>query len=578
VVNAADKRIKPQRNDPCSCGSGRKYKKCCGGENAGTAPAMSRAISMLETRLLAKLYDAGQFAQLEARTRELTEREPSAGIAWKLMGIARGAQGKDALEALQRAAHLMPNDAEVHSNLGNALRGLAQFDAAVSSYRRATQIRPDYALAYNNMGSAQLDTGQPESAAASFRAALRIKPRYAAAHCNLVIALRLLGRVQEAHTECRAALEACPNSAMLLAVLAELRANQGQFQEAEDLLKRAQALEPELPDAWIGVPRLRRMTRDDVPWLAGAQRLASQSLAPRKQAAVQFAMGKYFDDVEQFERAFAHYREGNELSKGYTPRYDPTTQSAFTDQAIRFFDHHWLSRARHDEQLSQRPVFIVGMPRSGTTLAEQILASHPGVCGAGELSFWFRIAAAYTGTDVLETAARDYLQLLQTQSVDALRVVDKLPINFMYLGLIHAAFPRSRIIHMTRNPVDTCLSIYFQSLSAAHAYANDLPATAHFYGEYVRLMRHWRRTLPLDAMLDVSYEELVEDPEDKGRAMVEFIGLPWDSRCLDSHKTPRTIVTASLWQARQKINRSSVERWRHYEPFLAPLLHLGVGS
>jgi hypothetical protein len=222
------------------------------------------------------------------------------------------------------------------------------------------------------------------------------------------------------------------------------------------------------------------------------------------------------------------------------------------------------------------------MLRSGTTLAEQILASHPDVFAAGELTYWNTASATYqpsalntpaSGT-LLRKLADDYLRLLEDLSHDALRVIDKMPTNFAFLGLIHAVFPNARIIHMRRNPIDTCLSIYFQDFEAAVSYANDLEDLAHYYTEYLRIMKHWRLVLPEEAILDVSYEGLVNDQEAWSRRMLEFIGLPWDPRCLDFHETQRTVLTASKWQVRQKITGASVLRWRNYQKFLGPLLRL----
>ena len=222
------------------------------------------------------------------------------------------------------------------------------------------------------------------------------------------------------------------------------------------------------------------------------------------------------------------------------------------------------------------------MPRSGTTLAEQILASHPAVFGAGELPYWNNASWAYessrrddgTSERTPGELGNDYLRLLEGLSTDALRVVDKMPGNFLHLGLIHAAFPHARIIHMRRNPIDTCLSIYFQNFTTGHSYANDLENLAHYFSEYRRVMEHWRSTLPANAILDLPYEELVEDQETWSRKMVQFIDLPWDPRCLEFHRTGRTVSTASLWQVRQQISKTSVARWRNYEKFVGPLLPL----
>ena len=235
---------------------------------------------------------------------------------------------------------------------------------------------------------------------------------------------------------------------------------------------------------------------------------------------------------------------------------------------------------------SSLPVFVVGMPRSGTSLAEQILASHPAVFGAGELTFWNSVGASGAAVPRrgrgrrggAHAAAEEYLRLLRTRSAQAHRIIDKMPANFLQLGLIHAALPGARIIHLQRDPIDTCLSIYFQDFSATLSYANDLGDLAHYYAEYLRLMQHWRSVLPGAAMLDVPYESLVEDPEAWSRKMLAFIGLPWDPRCLEFYRTERSVLTASKWQVRQRISTSSIGRWRHYQEHLGELRALTAES
>jgi hypothetical protein len=222
------------------------------------------------------------------------------------------------------------------------------------------------------------------------------------------------------------------------------------------------------------------------------------------------------------------------------------------------------------------------MPRSGTSLTEQILASHPAVFGAGEVIFWDSAYSAFTevgldgdgGDALVARMARDYLARVTPLAGESLRLVDKMPANFMYAGLIHAVFPEARIIHMQRHPIDTCLSIYFQNFFNMGAFANDLDNLAAYYSEYVRIMSHWRAVLPATTLLEVPYEALIEDPEGWTRRLLEFVGLPWDPRCLDFHRTDRVVITASKWQVRQRIHASSVGRFRNYEKFLAPLQRL----
>jgi len=477
-----------------------------------------------------------------------------------------------ALASYRRALQLKPDYAEAHAKLGNVLMHLWRLDEAVASCRQALALKPDYAEAHHHLGNALLDLGQFDDAQGCYRRALMLKPDFAELHNSLAAALRLQGRAAEAEVSCRRALELKPDLAAALTLLAELRSDQGRFAEAEQLYRRAAVLEPRLPAAWANIARLRTMTAADAPWLIEAQRATDAGLAPRQEVHLRYAMGKYCDDLQDFERAFCNYQRANELTRLHRPKHERTLLSRAVDRITQSYDKEWLRQTRIDPIASSLPVFVVGMPRSGTTLAEQILASHPSVFGAGELPFWSDASSAQDAS--AGTPAHEYLRLLGELSPGALRVVDKMPGNFLRLGLIHAALPNARIVHMRRNPMDTCLSIYFQDFAAAHSYANDLEDLACTYSEYWRLMKHWQSTLPRQVLLDVSYEGLVTDQEGWSRKMLEFIGLPWDSRCLDFQQTDRTVITASKWQVRQKISNSSVARWRNYEKFIAPLLSL----
>lgn len=591
---------------------------------------------------LMSLSQSGRFAELERKARLHTERFPRAGFAWKALAVALKMQSKDSLPAAQRAAQLLPNDAEAHTNLGVALWDAARVAEAISSFQRAIRIRPNDAAAHYRLGNVLLEMGRIEEAAVSYqraaqlapnapevryglgnalrvlgrldqsaaqyRRALELQPDHPEVLTQLGIALRLLGRTDEAEASLERALQLDPGRTSAILALADAFADRGRFGDAETQFRRALSTQPDLAEAWVGLARTRRMTAADADWLSGAQRVLAGPIRPREAISLHYAVGKYFDDLGQYDQAFESFRRANELTKLHSRRYEREPMAQTVGRLTELFDRGWLEAHLNRDQTSERPVLVVGMPRSGTSLIEQIIAAHPEGAGVGELMFWneasryFHIARAQSQSAAagqsqgqsaapaqgataampppapesrLPRFASDYLQLLESLALaTATRVVDKMPSNFSYLGLIHASLPRARIVHVRRDPVDTCLSIYCQDFGAQLAYANDLEDLVHYYGQYRRLMQHWRSILPADSLLEIDYEDLVSDPASGARRLIAFIGLSWDDRCLEPHAAERSVVTMSKWQVRQRISTSAVGRWRHYAGHIAPLLSL----
>jgi tetratricopeptide (TPR) repeat protein len=542
----------------------------------GEQPLMAHAPAPTPAELAPLLAHlrAARYPEAESDARELLTRYPGAGFLWKALGVSLWVQGKNSVPAMEQAASRLPDDPEAHGNLGNAYRASGRLSDALACYRRAAAIAPNDAGAHERLGSLLFELGELEAAEASCRRALQLNPEGAELHGNLAMLLVLQGRSAEAEASCQRALALDPRLAGTLVILAELEASKGEQARAEELLRRALSIEPDAPEAWAALGRLRTGSPPDEAWLADARRVLALQLPPRREVPLRYAVGRYFDAAGEFEQAFNNYHRANELTRLLNPRYDRDELTRQIDQLTRTYDLEWLRGTAGRGHSSERPVFIVGMWRSGTTLAEQILASHPQVRGAGEVAFWRAAMARYERGAPLENLASGYLQLLESLSAAAPRVADKMPANFLHLGLIHACLPNARIIHMRRHPLDTCLSIYFQDFAHGHPYAHDLGDIAHYYGEYQRIMDHWRHTLPRGALLEVPYESLVDDPETWSRRMLDFIGLPWDRRCLDFHRTQRTVTTYSKWQVRQPFNRASVERWRNYAVHLGPLLPL----
>ncbi|MEP6884013.1 MAG: sulfotransferase [Gammaproteobacteria bacterium] len=471
----------------------------------------------------------------------------------------------------------MPGNARLHANLGHVLHCLGDFHTAIEHCRRAIELEPRLPEAHLHLGNSLLAMNALYEADAAYRNGLEIAPEHAALHTAHAMAERAVGRLEDAEASARRALALSPEAADSLALLGSLAIDHGRFDEAEDLLRRALAIDPELPEALTSLAALRKMSSADEAWREAAERVLARGLAVAHAINLHHALGKYYDDVDERDAAFQHHRIGNELSRRSRIAYDRAHMTERVSRILADFDQDALATLRPAGQTSERPVFVVGMPRSGTSLTEQILASHPQVRGAGELLYWIFAADTERQTNSERRAAtiaelgRAYLEGLATRAPDASRVVDKLPVNFRHIGLIHAALPDARFIHLQRNALDTCLSIYFQGFSAAHPYATDFGDLAHYYHEYRRLMAHWRAVLPPQTLLDVRYEDLVEDPESWSRRMISHIGLPWDRRCLEFHRTNRPVLTASNWQVRQPISKGSVDRWRRYERFIGSL-------
>jgi tetratricopeptide (TPR) repeat protein len=496
--------------------------------------------------------------------------------------FAQGAYA-EAAASYRKLLELDPRSADALNNLGSALTKLGLFTEAEQYLRQAIEIRPDYAEAHCNLGVALQGRGENAESEIWLRRALKLKPNYMDARIYLGITLLSLGRLREARARFEKVLKAAPRHADTIFLMGHIARLEGRFEEAEARFNRVLEINPKMPAAWAALAGTRKMTSADAGWLAGAGAIAASGISPAEEADLRFAIGKYCDDVNDFEQAFENYKRANQLLKTTADPYDRGARARFVDDMIRVYTREAISQVKGGgASTSMKPVFVVGMPRSGTSLMEQIIASHPSAKGAGELEFWNQVArdraaeikAGPLGESTRHELAEAYLRVLESKGGEALRIVDKLPGNSDYLGVIHSVFPNARIIYMRRDPIDTCLSCYFQHFSVALGFTMDLSDLAHYFREHERLMAHWRAVLPPGSILEVPYEELVGDQAAWTRKILDFLGLEWDERCLDFHKTKRQVVTASTWQVRQKIYKTSVQRWRQYEKSIGPLLDL----
>jgi Flp pilus assembly protein TadD len=524
-----------------------------------------------------------------------------------------------AAESLRRAVELAPGDPEARNNLGNALAELGEDEAAEAGYRRALALRPEYSGAHLNLGillarrgrDAEAETcyraavatdpaslearlqlarflrriGRLEPALKVLREATALSPDHAAAQNDLGRCLVELGRSEEALAPYRRALELRPDFAEAHFNLGVCLQSLGRFDEAVAAHERALALRPDLAEAHYNLSLIAREGSGDEEVTRLDALLADPDLAEDARVNANFALAALLQRRGEADRAFTHYRQGNELKARSQP-FDAARYIDYVDSLIATFDGAFFASHASAGTASDRPVLIVGMPRSGTTLVEQILASHPAVHGAGELDDLLRMVdelperlgggvvfpecAREIGDELAATLAGEYLDSLRRRSADARRVTDKMTGNYLRLGLVARLLPGARVIHCQRDPLDTCLSCYFQNFARGLSFSYDLGHLGLVYRQYERLMTHWRDVLPLP-ILDLRYEDLIADQEAASRRIVAFCDLPWDDSCLRFHEEERQVRTASFWQVRQPLYASSVGRWRAFAAHLGPL-------
>ncbi len=536
------------------------------------------------------------------------------GVIQAAASLLRAGKYEDAIAPLLEAARLAPFNASVLSDLGLAYLYCRRPYDGVPWLKRSLVLRPNFAATHYHLGAALEETGDDGEALGAYRRAIALNPKLAKAHARMATFLLAKGargeaaeaydraaaaagntifgqilrikaliardQTEEAEERVRRLIERHPASAGGHRLLGALLGQAGHFDEAMKHIERSIALEPQNVAGYSGLVAWRRVTEADRPLVSRMlSRLGDRDLGEVDRMSIHFAVGKALDDLEDYAGAMQHFDAANRIRYRFC-RFDRNELERRIDRLIARFTREFFADNRAIGSDDATPLLVLGMPRSGTTLTERIVSSHSRVGGGGELDFW-TVHGPPLVTAVPDTlaAAADRLQgvyrrLLRGISADALSVTDKMPFNFLWLGLIHLNFPNARVIHCRRNPIDTCLSIYTNQFSTRWEFSSDRGDLAFYYRQYLRLMDHWRSVLPPDRLLDVDYEELIADPEGSTRRLIAFCGLDWEPACLQPEHNRDLVRTASAWQARQPIYRRSVERWRRYEPWLGELRQL----
>lgn len=568
-------------------------------------------------------YDQGALDRAERCQQRALALDQKMVPALNNMGSIRRDQ-KDiegAINYYQQVLTLAPGYLESISNLGAVLTEAERPGEAIRVLIRAIQAKPDYAEAHCNIATAFLAMEQLDKAVAGFSRALALRPDYPEACIGMARVYQEQKILDKAEAMAVKALNMTSKKAEALSLLGGIYTEQGYPEKAEDAYANALRLKPELISAYLGRGHLRmeqgkmadaeadfldaikldcsnlvarfsltqvkKVTEDDPNFVALIIKAEKLGAMPETKAIpLHFALGKSYDDTRQYDLAFQHYFEGCRLKRRRTD-YSADNNDLVRRNICEFFSRENIERLRGEACLSKLPVFVLGMPRSGTTLTEQIIASHPQVHGAGELPDLLALANRSHGRDVtagyplsvkgitraeLKIMGEQYVAGLQDRAPLAKRITDKMPANYNCLGLIHLMLPNAKIIHVKRNPVDTCLSCFTRLFNKSQYQSYDLKELGRYYCNYSRIMDHWHEVLPRGSFYEVQYEDLVTDTEEQAKALLAYCGLGWDARCLAFHKTERNIRTASIAQVRQPIYQTSIARWRNYEKYLADLL------
>ena len=591
-------------------------------EHGERAIALEPRMAMAHSNLGIAYFDHKEYEKAEACQQRALALDPAFAPSLNNLGSIYRERGdkKSALDWYFKAAAANPNYLEPLNNLGALLLEEDRIPEAIAALNQALRLHPNYAESICNMGGVHLAQEENEAALARFQRALELRSDYLEAQMGLSKTLQAMESLEDAERAAHRALQIDAQSPKAHALLASIYSETSRPVEAEAEFDRALAIDPDSNEGLLGLGHLC-VENGDIERAEGLFRkalaknldnvsarihliqanqvkagdenfaalLEEEKDAPKhsdnRKLSLHFALGKCYDDTKDYDKAFEHYIKGCKLKRAKFS-YDADATARQFAELQEIFSKENVDSLRGSGDTSNLPIFVLGMPRSGTTLTEQIIASHPDVFGAGELPDLLRVAhrktdpkttsfpdnLRYLDHPTLKAWGVEYIASLKERAPSAKHITDKMPANFFAVPLIHLALPNAKIIHVNRNPVDTCVSCFTRLFNRKQEHTYDLAELGRYYVDYARLMEHWRKVLPASAFLDIQYEDIVADQEAQARRLLEYCGLEWDAACLDFHKTKRQVRTASVTQVRQPIYNTSVERWRKYEKFLGPLL------
>lgn len=554
-----------------------------GGNTAPGDPVNSTALIDALARVQELLKRGHSQAAVE-QCRLLLKDYPDSVDLLRCGGLAclRQERLTEAEQYLLRARRLAPHSPHVLNELGILRLRQSAYKDAIDLFAAALAVDPKHSDALNNIAATYAAQQQPRQAAPYLDRLTQVLPFSAPAHTRAADNSLALNDVEQAIRRGRRAIGLAPEASPARLALAEALEAGGRFKQAKFQYLSVLAREPAHAGALSKLLALRGTVISEDRAYRAERLLERSSLKDEERVALRLGLARYWDHRHEYDRAFEHLHAANGIMFRHRP-FDSALQTAAVDRLIGVFSAGFFEALPRHEAPSARPVFIVGMPRSGTTLVEQILASHPRIAAGGELSTIISIAMQMGRSGksypegmrdldgaALARMAGEYLDKLSSVSATADRVTDKMPFNFMHLGLIRALFPSARIIHCQRDALDTCVSCFFTTFTESLQFASDLTVLGRYFLDYQRLVEHWKAVLPVP-WHDLHYEDLVRDTEGTVRRLLGFCDVEWDPNCLRFYRTDRGVRTPSRWQVRQPIYSNSIGRWRRYERHLQPL-------
>lgn len=534
-------------------------------------------------------FQNGVFFKAEQIYRSILIKNPESHHASQGIALAALQQNNmaDAIQFMQQAVEIAPKTALYRRNLGELLRRVSQLRSAIASHNMAISLEPTSAENHFLLALAYHDNRQFELAIQHYRIALSFDQNYGLAWNNLGASLASTGDKHQAKTAYAAAIRLNPNHAEAQNNLGAIYSEEGQIDAARTHFEAAIAANPDFIEAHYNLSLIKKYTASDTHLMtldALAQKINHCSVPTR--IHYYFALGKALDDSQQYARAFKAYAEGNRLHYLQKP-WNKTQIHDIVENLPTVFSQSFLKQPTQTNE-TRCPIFIVGMPRAGTTLIEQILSSHKQIYGAGELSILddliqeaclasrtpFSTWVTQLTDDELAKLGEKYLDQTWTLAPDKQFIIDKMPSNCFYIGMIYRMLPTAKIIHAIRDPMDSCFSCFTHLFKTSMLFAYDLGALGEYYALYSQAMQHWQSVLPSNVIFDLPYEQMIAQHEALSKQLVDYVGLPWDQNCLNFYKNDRVVKTASLIQVRQPIYKTSVQRWQHFAEELQPLLQM----